>query len=117
MSDGAFAWSGPGKGKSSKSGDSGLPKHIQRMDNPNEVAEVKASLSTNDSGLPWGGNPSEKDKAYMSGLPKNKGSMVSKTGERTMSNDSLPQDCKAAHCGYDMTIKSKSIMTGMKKSK
>ena len=84
------------------------------MNNPNEVAEVKASVSTNDSGLPWGGSPSEKTKAYMTGPPKNKGSMTNKTGERTMSNDTLPQDCKKAHCGYDMTIKSKSISTGMK---
>jgi hypothetical protein len=116
MSDSAFDWGGPGKGKGNGK-DSGLPKHIQRMNNPNEVAEVKASISTNDSGLPWGGEPSEKAKAYMSGPPKNKGSMVSKTGERTESVGSLPQDCKAAHCGYDMPIKSKSIMTGMKKSK
>jgi hypothetical protein len=112
---GPFDWGtdkekGATQGKGEK-----LPRHIERMNAGTKEPEAKGSVmkgnkSTSDSGLPWGGEPAEKSKAYMTGLPKNKGSMLNKTGERTGS------ESKGAHCGYEPTIKSKPMgMNGMKK--
>ena len=115
MSDGAFNWGNEGKGSSKSSKGSGLPKHIQRMNNPTEVAEVKKSVGTNDSGLPWGGEPPEKKKAYMGGVPKNK-STTEALGQRGANSSKLSSDSHPAHAGYSTTIKTKHApMGGMKK--
>lgn len=111
---GAFSWGNEGKGgKSGK--DSGLPKHINRMNNPTEVVEVKKSVGTSDSGLPWGGEPAEKKKAFMQGPPKGKSSVTGPLGERGPNSSKLPSDEHKAHAGYKMQIQSKRIDTGMKK--
>ena len=115
---GPFDWGNKGatgdKNPGEKSGKSGeLPRHIQRMNHPTEVAEVKKSTSNSDSGLPWGGRPAEQKKAYMSGPPKDKGSMTG--GKRTVSPTSLPSDSHKAHAGHPVTIKSSHI--GHSKSK
>lgn len=114
MSD-AFNW-GASKEKSTNQGkDYQLPKHIARMNNPTEVVEVKKDV--NGGGLPWGGQPSEKSKAFASGPPKDKGSMMNGTGERKspvgtlkggvhMKPGHLPHESHPAHAGHAMQIKS-----------
>jgi hypothetical protein len=113
----SFDWGNEDKGGRGSGKDSLLPRHIKRMNSPNEVAEVKKSVSTSDSGLPWGGQPPEQKKAYQSGLPKNKGSVTGPTGERKGSVGSLPHDSHPAHAGYAMQIKSKAACPDMKKKK
>lgn len=61
--------------------------------------------------LPWGGKPKEQEKAYATGLPKDKGSMLSKTGQRKATE--LPNSGKA-FAGHTPTIKSKSQPAGKK---
>jgi hypothetical protein len=128
-----FDW-GSDKDKNATQGKSGkLPRHISRMNEGTTAPEAKGSVmkggkSMSDSGLPWGGaDTSEKSKAYVSGLPKDKGSVTSATGERkspvgtvpgtpNVKPTVLPQGSHAAHAGYKTTIQSKSMgMKGMKK--
>lgn len=114
--DGAFNYGGTGKSGVSPGKESKLPRHIERMNEGTSGPEMKKSVGTSDSGLPWGGRPAEQSKAYATGVPKNKGSMTNKTGERTKSVGSLPQDGGKAHVGFKGQIKSKSQHMG-KKSK
>jgi len=76
-----------------------LPRHIERMNMGTEKPKMKKSGDGNN--LPWGGQPKEQAKAYMSGLPKNKGSMLSKTGERSGKGGKALQ-------GHSKTINAKS---------
>lgn len=111
---GPFDWS-EGKGKGSSSGkDANLPHHIERMNMGTKAPKMKNSGDGNN--LPWGGRPAEQKKAYATGEPKNKGSMLSKTGERTAKATALPGSGKAMQ-GHAPTIKSKSQPAGMKKGK
>ena len=114
---GAFSWGSEGK-SASKGGK--LPRHIERMNAGTKPPEAKGSVmkggkSMSDSGLPWGGSPSEKSKAFATGLPKNKGSVTSKTGERTKSVGSLPQGDGKALGGHKMVTMSKPQPSGKKK--
>jgi hypothetical protein len=119
---GAFDWGsekGPSKNANEGAGKAPLPKHIRRLNNPNEVVEVKNSISTKDSGLPWGGQPGEKKKAYMSGYPGNKGSIMGAKGTRkspvghaggtTSPAGKLPHEGHVAHAGHKMHTKSVHI--------
>jgi hypothetical protein len=102
------------KNKSETSGKGGeLPRHIQRMNAGTAPPEAKGSVMKNgksmsDSGLPWGGDPAEKKKAYMSGEPKNK-STTEPLGQRGANSSKLPSDSNAAHAGYKPTIQSKHV--------
>jgi hypothetical protein len=115
---GAFDWSSEGKGVS-KGKEGKLPRHIERMDAGLRGPEMKKSVSdTKSSGLPWGGEPAEKKKAFASGPPKNKGSVTEALGQRTSAVGKLPHEANAAHCGHTMQIKSKSVsMAKGKKAK
>lgn len=115
---GAFDWGSDKKSGVSSGKEGKLPKHIERMNAGTSPPEAKGSVmkgskSMSDSGLPWGGEPAEKKKAYSSGPPTGKNSVTSRTGERKGSVGTLPQVSKAAHVGHTMPIKSKSM--GMKK--
>lgn len=120
MDGSAFTWGNETKGGSTGK-DGKLPRHVERMQRGDAPAESKESVnamkgSKDGNNLPWGGMPKEKDKAFESGLPKDKGSMTSPKGERpTMKPSALPHDAHKAHAGYPMTIKSKSVP--MKKGK
>jgi hypothetical protein len=111
---GPFDWGKDGKGTSSNK-DGNLPHHIERMNMGTRPPKMKNSGDGNN--LPWGGQPAEAKKAYMSGPPKNKGSILSKTGERTAKATALPGTGKAMS-GYKPTIKPKAQpIKGMKKGK
>jgi len=104
--DGAFDWGGDKGGK--------LPRHIERMSETTRPAEMKSGSGSN---LPWGGDSKEKAKAYATGLPKNKGSMMSKTGA-TKKPTSKPQNDGKALQGMTLQPKSKAVsMPKAKKAK
>jgi hypothetical protein len=63
--------------------------------------------------LPWGGQPAEQKKAYQSGLPKDKGSMLSKMGECTVKPSTMPGTGKAM-VGHKPVVKSKAQPAGKK---
>lgn len=118
---GAFDW---GKDKGTSGSDKGgkLPRHIERMNAGTSPPEAKGSvmksgksMGSSDSGLPWGGEPAEKKKAFMSGPPKGKTSVTGPLGERGPNSSKLPSDSHKAHAGYNTTVKSKHVATGMKK--
>ena len=92
---GPFDWSAEGK-------QSKLPRKIERMNLGTRGPEMKKSVKGEN--LPWGGKPAEQNKAYSSGPPKSKGSMISKTGERGKGSK--------AHAGMKPTITSKSQKIG-----
>lgn len=114
---GAFDYGNEGKGISSgKEGK--LPRHIERMNEGLRGPEMKQSVSdTKSSGLPWGGEPAEKKKAFMQGPPKGKSSVTGPLGERGPNSSKLPSDENKAHAGYKMQIQSKRASTGMMKKK
>ena len=65
--------------------------------------------------LPWSGRPAEQNKAYMSGAPKDKGSMLNKLGERGgRGTKALPSAAKKAHVGMKGQVKSKHQSMGKK---
>lgn len=107
---GPFDWGKSNKESSDKGGN--LPRHIERMDMGTRPPKMKNSGDGNN--LPWGGQPKEAEKAYMSGLPKNKGSMMSKTGQRKATE--MPNSGKALS-GHTPMVKSKAQPAGMKKGK
>ena len=94
---GPFDWGGnksDGAGGKQK-----LPRHIERM----QEGLRGPTMKSGEGNLPWGGKPAEQKKAYATGTPKNKGSMLSKTGERKGGG-------KATQ-GFSKTINSKSQKT------
>ena len=103
---GAFDWGNEGKGVSPGKADK-LPRHIERMNEGTRPPEMKNG-SGGGSNLPWGGKPAEQKKAYMQGEPKNKGSMMSKTGA-TKGVSSLPQSNGKSMQGRSQTQPSKSV--------
>jgi hypothetical protein len=105
--DGAFDW---GKDKGGK-----LPRHIERMEETEKPAQMKSG--SKEMNLPWGGQPAEQKKAYMSGLPVNKGSMIKKTGNKPPSN--MPRNNTKALQGHTPQTVSKKMpsATPMKKGK
>lgn len=122
MSDGAFSWGNDSKKGISAGKEGKLPRHIERMNKGTAAPETKGSVMKNgksmsDSGLPWGGEPAEKKKAYESGPPKNKGSVTGKLGQRTSAVGKLPHESDAAHVGHTMQIKSKASCAGMSMGK
>ena len=108
---GPFDW---GSSKSDGAGSKQeLPRHIERMNMGTRPPKMKKSGEGNN--LPWGGEPKEKAKAYMSGPPKDKGSMLNKLGERGGRGvKSMPGQGKAMQ-GHTAVVKSKSQSVGKKK--
>ena len=88
---GSFDW---GNSKSDGAGGKqNLPRHIERMNMGETKPQMKKSGKSSE-GLPWGGQPAEKKKAYASGPPTGKNSVTSKNGERKGAVGSLPQGGK-----------------------
>jgi hypothetical protein len=110
---GPFDWGGDGKSDGAGTKQN-LPRHIERMNMGTRPPKMKQSGDGNN--LPWGGQPKEKDKAYMSGPPKDKGSMLNKLGERggARGTKSLPGMGKAMS-GHSAVVKSKAQGIGKKK--
>ena len=102
---GSFDW-----GSSSKSDGAGtkqtLPRRVERMNMGETPPKMKKSGKSSE-GLPWGGQPAEKKKAYATGAPTGKNSVTSRTGERKGSVGSLP------HAGKNVGMK--NVATSKKK--